>query len=116
MSDQPSTPEPSALEKTQALLASLWQRNLPTLRQRLDTLDQAVAVEPIAPGLLNEAIIIAHKLSGSLGLFGHHHATEIARELEHLFRNPSSAAPGRTKFLTQELRTTLALPEAPPTA
>lgn len=116
MSDQPPNPDPSALEKTQALLASLWDRNLPTLRQRLDLLDRAAAICPVPPELLTEAVMVAHNLSGSLGMFGHSRATELARELEYLFRNPDTAPADKIQSLTQELRVTLALPDALPGA
>ena len=70
---------------TQKLLADLWQRNQPIILERLAQLDAAVAA--LAAGSLTEdlraaAESTAHKLSGTLGMFGFHEGTTIARELE----------------------------------
>ncbi len=86
--------------KIEILLATLWERNLPTLRERLDILDRAAAAA--ASGHLTEAsraeaLGIAHKLSGSLGMFGYHRGTEIARQIEAILAplasTPDSPAP-----------------------
>ncbi len=100
--------------KIDSLLAALWERNLPTLRERLDTLDRAAAAA--ASGHLTEAsraeaLGIAHKLSGSLGMFGHHRGTEIARQIEAILSPtpaPSSGHPGSCLgALVTELHDTL---------
>jgi HPt (histidine-containing phosphotransfer) domain-containing protein len=86
-------------------IAALWQRNRPLLLERLALLDQAAA-GPLTPSLRGEAIAIAHKLSGSLGMFGFHDGTQIARELEAHLESP---APDSTILaaLTTQLRGTL---------
>jgi HPt (histidine-containing phosphotransfer) domain-containing protein len=106
--------------KIDALLTVLWERNLPTLRERLDTLDRAAAAA--ASGHLTEAsraeaLGIAHKLSGSLGMFGYHRGTEIARQIEALLAPPAPNtpspdtlapdAPARLGALVTELHDTL---------
>lgn len=96
--------------KIDALLTSLWDRNLPLLRERLDTLDRAAAEAAsghIPEALRSEALDIAHKLSGSLGMFGSHRGTEIAREMEAILK---AAAPNdlpRLATLAADLRNTL---------
>ena len=35
---------PEAAAETAALIAELWQRHLPSLRERLDTLDRVAAI------------------------------------------------------------------------
>lgn len=70
---------------TQKLLADLWQKNQPIILERLAQLDAAAAA--LASGSLSEALrasaeSTAHKLSGTLGMFGFHEGTTIARELE----------------------------------
>ena len=58
------------VDKIDTLLADLWRKNLPTLRERLDLLDLIAASASsgtIPPDSRDEAISIAHKLSGSLG-------------------------------------------------
>jgi HPt (histidine-containing phosphotransfer) domain-containing protein len=82
--------------KIDTLLTALWERSLPTLRERLDILNRAAAAA--ASGHLTEASraeahSIAHKLSGSLGMFGHHRGTEIARQIEAILAAPTPDAP-----------------------
>lgn len=96
--------------KIDALLTSLWERNLPLLRERLDTLERAAAAATsgqIPEGLHSEALDIAHKLSGLLGMFGHQRGTEIAREMEAILRAPTPAATERLASLSAALRNDL---------
>lgn len=96
-----------------ALLATLWERNLPTLHERLDTLEGAAAAA--AAGGLNETVRetgldIAHKLAGTLGMFGRYRGTEIAREIEQILTSPTpetlkglpALAMGLRKVLTEK--------------
>lgn len=96
--------------KINALLAGLWERSLPLLRERLEVLDR-VATEA-ALGEMGgtsriEALEIAHKLAGSLGMFGYTEGTEIARRLEQLLDNPALASPSEMAQLVVDLRRTL---------
>lgn len=93
------------------LLANLWERSVPMLHERLDILDQA-ALEAVSGNLSEisriEALNIAHKLSGTLGMFGRHQGTEIAREMEQLLSAPMPAAAlSRLITLAARLRQTL---------
>ena|ERR1700679_2598052 len=70
---------------TQRLIANLWQRNQPQTLDRLALLDRAAAAaaaEQLTPELREEATSVAHKLAGSLGMFGFPDGTRLARELE----------------------------------
>ena len=94
-----------------SLLADLWQRHLPTLRERLDLLDRTAA--EAATGTLDETAraegqSIAHKLSGNLGMFGHHKAGDIASQIEHIFKAPTPETLVRLTALAGELRQSLA--------
>ncbi len=91
--------------KTQMMIAALWQRNQPQVLERLALLDRA-ATEPLNPALQQEAAATAHKLAGSLGMFGFHEGTRLARELEHLLETDS---PDQAQLapLTSALRQTL---------
>ena len=102
-------------EKTASLLASLWIRNRPLIEERLEILDHAAAAA--AAGTLDidsreEAANVAHKLAGSLGMYGYDHGTRLARQLELLldYSNPNAA---RLCHLTTELRNALPFPEPP---
>lgn len=90
-----------------ALLKGLWERNLPIFQERLHILDRTASAA--ASGELTEAdrieaLDIAHKLSGSLGLFGYNQATEIAREIEQILSSPTSATLGVLTALAADLR------------
>ena len=84
-----------AQTNTQKLVAELWRRSLPQVLERLDLLNQAAEAAshgslPVA--LRAEAASIAHKFSGSLGMFGFSDATTLARELEHELETPAPQA------------------------
>jgi HPt (histidine-containing phosphotransfer) domain-containing protein len=93
--------------KIEALLAGLWQRQLPLLHERLDLLDRTAA--EAATGSLSEAsrteaLSIAHKLSGSLGMFGHHQGTDTARAIEQILKKPTPKTLGHLDSLATRLR------------
>jgi HPt (histidine-containing phosphotransfer) domain-containing protein len=100
----------SADVRINALVADLWQKNLPTLRERLDLLDQVAdlaATSSLPEPFRLEALSIAHKLSGSLGMFGHQQSTEIARSIEKVLRSTIPAELATLPTLTAELRSSL---------
>ena len=101
-----------AEEKTAALLAALWLRNRPLVEERLATLDQAIAAAAagtLTVELREAAADNAHKLAGSLGMYGYDEGTRVAREMEILldYRTPDHA---RLVVLAAELRRAI-LPE-----
>lgn len=105
--------------KIQRVIAELWKKNLPTLRERLDLLDQTAAAA--ASGKLSEAaraeaLNIAHKLAGSLGMFGYQEGTDLARQMELIFRSSDAKSLAKLPSLTRELRKSLhaGLSVAPP--
>ncbi len=101
-------PPTSRTDDTQSRIQAIWQQNLPALRSRLDLL-AAVAQSPtISDPEREEAISIAHKLAGSLGLFGFPEGTDLARQLEAALSAPA-LQPGELIQLTTQLRTTLHL-------
>jgi len=84
----PAHAAPTAADATRKLLASLWQKNLPMLRERLALLEaaaQAAEAGTLTEEQRHEAGSTAHKLAGSLGTFGYPRGTELARALEHRF-------------------------------
>jgi HPt (histidine-containing phosphotransfer) domain-containing protein len=93
--------------ETKALIAELWQRHLPTTRDRLATLDRIAAkaaLEPLAETDRQEGIAISHKFAGSLGMYGYTRGTELAMQLEKLFRSLPPPQPDLITPLTTELR------------
>lgn len=91
------------------LLTSLWERGLPVLRERINLLDRAATAAKtgeVDEELRVEAMGIAHKLAGSLGMFGYDRGTEIARQIEQMLAAPPAAS-GRLAALVSGLRETL---------
>jgi HPt (histidine-containing phosphotransfer) domain-containing protein len=97
--------------KIDKLLAELWQRHLPTLHERLDLLDRAAA-EASKGSLVEasrlEALSVAHKLAGNLGMFGYQEGTEIASKMEHILKAPTAAQLHSLARLVKDLRASLA--------
>jgi HPt (histidine-containing phosphotransfer) domain-containing protein len=92
---------------------ALWERNQDQIQNRLQLLDSAAAANrdgDMGEELRSEAREIAHKLAGSLGMFGFPMGSEIARRLELLFesRDPD---PELLAELTVQLRGSLAEPD-----
>jgi HPt (histidine-containing phosphotransfer) domain-containing protein len=101
---------PEAAAETAALIAELWQRHLPSLRERLDTLDRiaaSAAAGPISDDDREEGTAISHKLAGSLGMYGYKRGTEIASQLEQLYRSNPPSQPDLITPLTVDLRETI---------
>ena len=95
-----------AEDKTAALLATLWVKIRPLVEERLATLDKAAAAASagtLAEDLRKEAASSAHKLAGSLGMYGYDEGTRVARELEVLLGNAKPDA-ARLGALVAELR------------
>jgi len=68
--------------------AEVWARNLPSIEERVDTLERAAMAaktERLEVDLIAGACAAAHKLAGSLGSFGLARGSELARELETHF-------------------------------
>jgi len=97
-------------------LAALWQKNQPRVLERLAAIE--TAVEAALDGTLTAeqrslAEATAHKLAGSLGMYGFAKGTELARALEvHLAEDGPD--PRILIVLVSELRGTL-YPDAPAT-
>lgn len=95
-----------AAAKAEALLAKLWVRIQPIVDERLGILDRAslaVAQGTLTDDLRKEAQSSAHKLAGSLGMYGFDEGTRVARELEAML---DAGVPERSRLsaLVAELR------------
>jgi HPt (histidine-containing phosphotransfer) domain-containing protein len=97
-------------DATRALLLKLWQRSLPLLRERLALLHAAATAAhtgTLSTDLRARAIDEAHKLTGSLGMFGYPDGTDIARKIELLLEAPGAPPPDHFTELVTELRAIL---------
>jgi HPt (histidine-containing phosphotransfer) domain-containing protein len=74
-------------QKTASLVAAIWERNRGLVEERLALLDRAAAMAEagtLSDELRKEACGTAHKLAGSLGMYGFDEGTRIARAMEVL--------------------------------
>ncbi len=109
--------DPSAEQALARAVAALWERHRPTALERVAVLERAG--EAAARGALGEPLSAqaraeAHKLAGSLGSFGVHDGTVLAREAERLLE-PGAEDGARLRGVAAELRavveTAVARPE-----
>ena len=73
-------------QQTSAMLAGVWTRNRDLLLHRLDTIDALCRQLPGSASdqeVRRQASGDAHKLAGSLGMFGLSAGTAVARDIEH---------------------------------
>lgn len=88
----------------EAAVAAIWERSKPELRENLGLVEAASTA--LAAGTLEEHVRheghrAAHQLSGSLGMFGHPEASELAAEIEHELGTTLDAQ--RTRALSERL-------------
>ena len=94
------------------LISALWERSVPILNDRLHGLDvacEAAVLGRLSPIMRRGAADTAHKLAGSLGMFGYPRGTEVAREIEHLLEMDGLVDPVTLRELVVELRSCLPL-------
>ncbi|CCG02699.1 response regulator [Blastococcus saxobsidens] len=115
----PQPPTPAAVTDS---VAALWDR------RKDDVMRRAVVFDDVVVALLNgelteelrqQAAREAHKLAGSLGMFGLPEGSRVARELEHLFETATALDHRRVpqlSALTLELRRELERPAVPAAA
>jgi HPt (histidine-containing phosphotransfer) domain-containing protein len=102
------TPE----ENAKQMLAALWERNKPVLEDRLAQLDaasDAAATGKLTPEIREDAASTAHKLAGSLGMFGYARGTEFARKIEVLLNEPGDIDALTLRELAASLRESVGL-------
>jgi len=88
-------------EQNESMLAAIWQRHRPVVLDRA----AAAAME----GALNvemreDAASAAHKLAGSLGMYGYNEGTRLAQEIEVMLLEETVAEPMRLWELAVDLR------------
>jgi HPt (histidine-containing phosphotransfer) domain-containing protein len=65
-----------------AALARMWAKFLPEINARVVILEEAATAQSLSTEQQAAAHSAAHKLAGSLGMFGLHRGTELARQAE----------------------------------
>jgi HPt (histidine-containing phosphotransfer) domain-containing protein len=82
-------------ERGAGRLRALRARFGASLRERLDRLDALVGAARggATEGALDEALVVAHRLAGAAGTFGHVEAGEAAAALEGVLRRIAEGSP-----------------------
>jgi HPt (histidine-containing phosphotransfer) domain-containing protein len=106
----PNPISPQINDQIDDILLQLWQKNLPTIRERLDLMDQfglAASTGTLAETTRVEALNIAHKLAGSLGMYGYQQGTELASKMERILKSPTPETLATLRTLATDLRESL---------
>ncbi len=94
-------------EALQGLIRLLWEKNRPLTRDRLASLQRAAKelgeTRSLAAETRTEATGNAHKLAGSLGMFGYMDATKKARDIELLLTAEGLPQPEQFEQMVQAL-------------
>ena len=94
------------------LISALWERSVPLISDRLNGLDiacEAANLGRLSPIMRRGAMDTAHKLAGSLGMFGYPRGTELAREIEQMLECDAVVDAGLLRELVVDLRGCLPL-------
>jgi HPt (histidine-containing phosphotransfer) domain-containing protein len=92
-------------------LAAIWQKSLPRVNEQIAALEaiaESLAGGPLDAEEMRTGEREAHKLAGSLGTFGFHEGTRIAREIETLMGSGRSPDPAFMSSLVSALRKSIA--------
>ena len=92
-----SQPSPTQIEQTRLAVSQIWQQTKHMSISRMEVLERAL--QALVQGTFTEELRLAaeqnaHKLHGSLGLFGYTEGSQIAKELETLFESIAVQNPG----------------------
>ena len=100
---------PNSQAQTSASTIRVWTQFKDLIFERMASVEAAVSAvrrAKLTPEVRQKAVLEAHRLAGSLGMFGLMEGTQFAREIEHLLGEEAVAAPGSPRRLT-ELATAL---------
>jgi diguanylate cyclase (GGDEF)-like protein len=112
---------PTKRAGTSATVRALWRRYRPVSLDRLRSLDEvatAATAGALQPDQRSHALYEAHRLAGSVGMFGFADGTRLAREVERILDQPGALEPpniARLVELVEALRLELDrdAPDAP---
>lgn len=86
---------------------------MPLTSSRLDLFDAAALAArdgTLTEDVRGSAASTAHKMAGSLGMFGYQRGTDIARQLEQLLESGTAPDGNRLTSLAEQLRAELRVP------
>lgn len=106
--DDPSAPRLAPASQGQAQVPSpaarVWAQFRDLIFERMVAVEAAVAGvrgATLTPEVRQKAVLEAHRLAGSLGMFGLPEGTRLAREIEHLLDENAALAPETPRRLTE---------------
>ncbi len=85
-------------------LAEVWTRNRHLVLERLQAIENyltALASSSTTPELRTDAMNNAHKLAGSLGMFGLQEGTDLARSIENALDSSAPITAGDLPALSE---------------
>jgi len=94
--DVPSTPDAAAAAQDKTSAARVWTQFHDVIFERLAAVENAATGlrrAALTPEVRQKAVLEAHRLAGSLGMFGLAEGTRVAREIEHLLAEQAVLAP-----------------------
>jgi len=100
-------PERPEQQRVQVILQRVWRQVEPDMRRRLTMLEEAG--KALESGSMDgecrqQAIEAAHKLAGSMGMFGYPAASACAGEIERLLETSGSIGPEQFNEVLERLR------------
>jgi HPt (histidine-containing phosphotransfer) domain-containing protein len=106
--DDPSAPRPGPAPQDQAQIPSpaarVWAQFRDLIFERMATVETAVVGvrrATLTPETRQKAVLEAHRLAGSLGMFGLPEGTRLAREIEQLLGETAVLAPDTPRRLAE---------------
>ena len=100
---------PNSQAQASSSTIRVWTQFKDLIFERMASVEAAVSAvrrAKLTPEVRQKAVLEAHRLAGSLGMFGLMEGTQFAREIEHLLGEEAVAAPETPRRL-EELATAL---------
>lgn len=88
---QPATNSTNSRQEIAQITSRIWENFKDKVKVQIEILEQvapALLQSKLTPELQQQARNEAHKLAGSLGIFGLREGSQVARELEYLLESP----------------------------
>lgn len=98
----------STADEVRQKLDAVWQKTLPLMQRRLEVIErahQALAQGKLSDGLREEGVYEAHKLAGSLGVFGIEDGSELASQVEQILSGSTALDSNRLSELETYIKT-----------
>jgi len=103
-SDSASAPGGTPASQDHAAAVRVWEQFRNVIFERLAAVETAVTAlrrATLTPEVRQRAVLEAHRLAGSLGMFGLAEGTRVAREIEHPFAENAVIAPDAPRRLVE---------------